>query len=111
MSTLAKREELLGSPPPSGGPRVLTYLRALQEAHAEEMRRDARVFLMGEDLSGDFFGLSGALLKEFGAERVRDTPISEATMTGVAAGAAMAGMRPIFDFTCAAFWNHFFPSW
>lgn len=78
-----------------------TYLQAINEAMAEEMRRDPCAFLMGEDLS--IWGTAGGLTEEFGAERVRCTPVSEAGFIGAAAGAAMAGMRPIVDVTIASF--------
>ncbi len=68
---------------------------------SEEMRRDENVFLMGEDVGvfGGDFGTSVGMLEEFGPERVRDCPISEAAISGAAAGAAMTGLRPIVDMT------------
>jgi pyruvate dehydrogenase E1 component beta subunit len=65
----------------------------------EEMRRDERVFLLGEDIGtyGGAFGVSAGMLEEFGPERVRETPISEEAIIGAAAGAAMVGMRPIAE--------------
>jgi 2-oxoisovalerate dehydrogenase E1 component len=84
-----------------GGPgtRKLLYREALQEAAREEMQRDPSVFIMGEDvgLYGGAYGATRDLFDEFGADRVRDTPISEATIGGAAVGAAMAGMRPIAE--------------
>jgi pyruvate dehydrogenase E1 component beta subunit len=79
--------------------REITYAQAIREAMSEEMRRDPKVFLLGEDvgLYGGAFGVSAGMLKEFGEERVRDTPISEAAITGCAVGAAVAGMRPIME--------------
>lgn len=86
-----------------------TYRDALREAIREEMIRDERVFIMGEDVGvyGGIFGVTAGLMEEFGEERVRDTPISEIAIAGVAAGAAMTGMRPIaeimfIDFTTIA---------
>lgn len=79
----------------------LTYLQAINEALREEMRRDPRTFLMGEDLS--IWGTAVGLPEEFGEERVRCTPISEAGFIGAAAGAAIAGARPIVDVTIASF--------
>ena len=72
---------------------------AIREALAEEMRRDDRVFLMGEDVAeaGTPFKVLSGLVEEFGPERVMDTPISEAGFTGVGLGAAMTGMRPVVD--------------
>ena len=85
--------------------RMLSYPEALNEALEQEMLRDDRVFLMGEDVgaTGGIFGVSKGLMERYGAERVRDTPISEATFVGCGVGAAIAGMRPvveiqIFDF-------------
>ena len=85
--------------------RMLSYPEALNEALDQEMLRDDRVFLMGEDVgaTGGIFGVSKGLMDRYGAERVRDTPISEATFVGCGVGAAIAGMRPvveiqIFDF-------------
>lgn len=79
--------------------REITYREALREALQEEMRRDERVLLMGEDLGlyGGCFGVTQGLLEEFGEERVRDTPISEAGFTGIAVGAAVTGMRPVVE--------------
>lgn len=79
--------------------RILTYAEALREAMCERMRRDARVFLMGEDVGvyGGTFGVPEGMLEEFGPERVRDTPISENAFMGAAVGAALTGFRPIVD--------------
>jgi acetoin:2,6-dichlorophenolindophenol oxidoreductase subunit beta len=67
------------------------------------MRRDPRVFIMGEDLRTNVFGTAAGFVKEFGPQRVLNTPLSEGGFTGAAAGAAMVGMRPIVDFTIAPF--------
>lgn len=81
----------------------MTIVEALRSAIAEEMRRDPSVFCLGEDVSdlnggyGGAFAVTKGLAKEFGVERVLDTPISEILITGAAVGAAMAGMRPIAD--------------
>ncbi|UCD99597.1 MAG: alpha-ketoacid dehydrogenase subunit beta [Chloroflexota bacterium] len=77
----------------------ITYADALRAAMSEEMRRDERVFLFGQDIGryGGAFGVSFGMLDEFGAERIKETPISEAAIVGAAAGAAMAGMRPIAE--------------
>lgn len=79
--------------------REISYLEAIQEALALEMRRDGNVFLIGEDIGvyGGAFGVTNGMLKEFGPERVIDTPISEAAITGVSVGAAMMGMRPVAE--------------
>ncbi|HUW08208.1 MAG TPA: dehydrogenase E1 component subunit alpha/beta, partial [Anaerolineae bacterium] len=85
----------------SGGPntRKIEYRQAIQEALREEMTRDPSVFVMGEDIGlyGGAYGATKGLFDEFGEERVRDTPISEATIGGAAVGAAMAGMRPVAE--------------
>ena len=92
-------------PQPPPGTRELGFPQALNEALRQEMARDERVFLMGEDVgeTGGIFTVSAGLLQEFGEARVRDTPISEAAFVGCGVGAAIAGMRPvveiqIFDF-------------
>lgn len=79
--------------------REITYRTAITEAIQEEMSSNPDVFLMGEDIGvyGGAFGVTKGLLEEFGSDRVRDTPISELGMTGVAVGAALTGMRPIVD--------------
>jgi acetoin:2,6-dichlorophenolindophenol oxidoreductase subunit beta len=79
--------------------REITLGEAVREALAEEMRRDPRVFVLGEDVAeaGTAFKVLNGLVDEFGPERVLDTPISEAGFTGIAVGAAMAGMRPVVD--------------
>ena len=81
------------------GTHKVLYREALQEAMREELKRDPSVFIMGEDvgLYGGAYGATRGLFDEFGAERVRDTPISEATIGGSAVGAAMAGMRPVAE--------------
>ena len=77
----------------------VTLGQAIREALAEEMRRDPRVFIMGEDVAeaGTPFKVLSGLVEEFGTERVIDTPISEAGITGIGVGGAMTGMRPIVD--------------
>jgi acetoin:2,6-dichlorophenolindophenol oxidoreductase subunit beta len=72
---------------------------AVREALAEEMRRDSRVLILGEDIAeaGTAFKVLSGLVDEFGSERVLDTPISEAGFTGIAVGAAMTGLRPVVD--------------
>ena len=77
--------------------RELTMAEAVREALAEEMRRDPRVFIMGEDVAeaGTPFKVLSGMVEEFGKSRVIDTPISEPGFTGIAVGAAMTGMRPV----------------
>ncbi|WP_256557481.1 alpha-ketoacid dehydrogenase subunit beta [Lentzea sp. HUAS12] len=76
-----------------------TYREALREAIRDAMRRDDRVFLMGEDVGsyGGCYAVSLGLLEEFGPERVRDTPLSESAFVGAGIGAALNGMRPIVE--------------
>ena len=84
---------------PDATMRELTFAQAVREALAEEMRRDTRVCILGEDVAeaGTPFKVLSGLVEEFGTERVIDTPISEAGFTGVAVGAAMTGLRPVVD--------------
>jgi pyruvate/2-oxoglutarate/acetoin dehydrogenase E1 component len=84
---------------PESGERQLTFAQAIREALAEEMRRDATVCILGEDVAeaGTPFKVLSGLVEEFGKDRVVDTPISEAGFTGLAVGAAMTGMRPVVD--------------
>jgi len=79
--------------------REATFAQAIREALAEEMRRDSRVCIMGEDVAeaGTPFKVLSGLVEEFGRERVVDTPISEAGFTGIGVGAAMTGLRPVVD--------------
>jgi len=86
-----------------------TYAVAIRDTIAQEMRHDSKVFIMGEDIEvlGGIFGCTRDLAKEFGTDRVRNTPISEAAFVGAGIGAASAGMRPIvelmyMDFTYVA---------
>ena len=78
---------------------VLTYLEAIREAMLEEMQRDPRVFVLGEDVGtyGGAFRVTAGFLETFGRERVIDTPISESAIVGAAVGAALMGMRPIAE--------------
>src|SRR5258707_15574091 len=85
--------------------REITIAQAVNEALAEEMRRDDRVFIIGEDVAeaGTPFKVLSGLVEEFGPERVRDSPISEAGITGLAVGAAMTRLRPVVDIIFGAF--------
>ena len=78
---------------------VMRYREALNQALREEMQRDERVFLMGEDIGvfNGAFKVTAGLLEEFGEKRVRDTPISENTIVGMGVGAAMTGLRPVVE--------------
>ncbi len=86
-------------------PRQLSYSQAIQEAMAIALESDPRVFLMGEDIGvyGGAFQVTGDLVERFGTERVIDMPISELGGAGVAVGAAMTGMKPIFEFQFSDF--------
>lgn len=85
--------------------REIMYRDAIREAMAEEMRRDSRVFLMGEDVAehGGNFLVTTGLFEEFGEGRVFDTPLSESALVGAGVGAAMMGMRPIVEVMFADF--------
>src|SRR6478672_9246807 len=77
----------------------LTYREAVSDTLVQAMRADEDVFVMGEDIAemGGSMGVTQGLLDEFGAERVRNTPISEMALAGAAIGAAMQGMRPVAE--------------
>ena len=85
--------------------RERTYLEAIREALGEEMARDERVFLLGEDIGvyGGAFQATDGLQARFGEERVLDTPLSETAIVGAAVGAAMMGMRPVAEMQFADF--------
>jgi pyruvate dehydrogenase E1 component beta subunit len=107
--TITHAQELTSGAPTGTRVREITYAEAITEALRTEMRLDPRVFVMGEDVGafGGIFGATKGLLQEFGPERVRDTPISEAALIGAGVGAAMTGMRPMVelqfvDFTACA---------
>jgi pyruvate dehydrogenase E1 component beta subunit len=99
MVTTSERQ--VTAPTSAGEERLLTYAQALNEALREEMRRDPRVFVMGEDVAawggGGVFGVTRGLVDEFGPERVRDTPISEEAIVAMAVGAAASGSRPVAE--------------
>ena len=85
--------------------RTIEYRDALREAMSEEMRRDQRVFLMGEEVAEyqGAYKVSRGMLDEFGPHRVIDTPISETGFAGLGIGAAMSGLRPIIEFMSWSF--------
>lgn len=87
--------------------RKLTMAQAIAEAIGQEMERDPKVFVMGEDIAryGGIFGATGGLLDRFGPERIMDTPISESAFIGTATGAAAEGMRPIVELMFADFFG------
>lgn len=88
-----------------GAMRVISYRAALREALIEELQRDERVFMMGQDVGrfGGVFGVSRGLTEVFGAERVFNTPISETLIVGGGVGAALAGARPVVELQYADF--------
>ena len=83
--------------------REITFLQAVNEAIAEEMERDEKVFVMGEDVKLSAFGTTGGLAQRFGVERVRNTPISEEGFVGAGIGAAITGYRPVIEVQIATF--------
>ncbi|HKV46172.1 MAG TPA: alpha-ketoacid dehydrogenase subunit beta [bacterium] len=96
--SMLRQEQAPAADGPAGA-REVTFGQAIREALAEEMRRDPRVFIVGEDVAeaGTVFKVLSGLVDEFGRERVIDSPISEAGITGIGVGAAMTGMRPVID--------------
>ncbi len=94
MSTPSRVQDVAAT-----GARELTFAEAVREALQQELRRDERVFVMGEDVAeaGTPFKVLSGLVEEFGTGRVIDSPISEAGITGIGVGAAMTGMRPVID--------------
>jgi len=96
MSTHSGEAALAATPV---APRIITMAQAIREALAEEMRSDAAVIVMGEDVAeaGTPFKVLSGLVEEFGRDRVIDTPISEQGFTGIGVGAAMTGLRPVVD--------------
>ena len=93
-----------GAPPPSEGNQT-AYVDAVRQGIFEEMERDERVFVLGEDVGiyGGAFKVTDGLLEQFGEERVIDTPLSETAIVGAAVGAAMMGMRPVAEMQFADF--------
>jgi pyruvate dehydrogenase E1 component beta subunit len=91
--------------PPREGDRVIQFREALREAMSEEMRKDERVFLMGEEVAqyNGAYKVSEGMLAEFGEDRIIDTPISENGFAGMGIGAAMYGLRPIIEFMSWSF--------
>src|SRR4051794_29136994 len=85
--------------------REISYLEAIREALIEEMRRDPKVFVLGEDVGayGGAFGVTQGIFDEFGDERCLDTPISESAIVGVSIGASQRGYRPVAEMQFADF--------
>jgi pyruvate dehydrogenase E1 component beta subunit len=83
--------------------RQLPFILAINEALREEMQRDEKVFIIGEDVQAGTFGATSGLVHIFGPDRVMDTPLSETAVAGAAIGASMAGWRPVADFMFADF--------
>ena len=90
---------------PAGGLREIEFRDAIREAMSQEMRRDPRVFLLGEEVAqyNGAYKVSRGMLDEFGPRRIIDTPISESGFAGMAIGAAMMGLRPIVEFMSWSF--------
>ena len=89
---------MLGAPSDSAPTRQITCSKALWEALDEELRRDERVYMLGEDVTtGGYFSVTAGLVDHIGAKRIVDTPISEYAIAGSAVGAAMTGMRPVVE--------------
>src|ERR687884_562240 len=97
MSTATKKEHKSNRPARGG---AATFVEAIRQGIWEEMERDPSVFVIGEDVGtyGGAFKVTEGLIDEFGAERVIDTPISEAAIVGAACGAALLGLRPVAEF-------------
>lgn len=91
--------------PPREGERVIQFREALREAMSEEMRRDLRIFLMGEEVAqyNGAYKISQGMLEEFGPARIIDSPISENGFAGLAVGASMYGLKPIIEFMSWSF--------
>ncbi|MBK9187609.1 MAG: alpha-ketoacid dehydrogenase subunit beta [Phycisphaerales bacterium] len=91
--------------PSREGDRVIQFREALREAMSEEMRRDPRIFLMGEEVAeyNGAYKISQGMLEEFGPKRIIDSPISENGFAGLAVGAAMYGLKPIIEFMSWSF--------
>lgn len=89
---------------------TITYLEAISQGLAEEMRRDASVFMLGEDIGvyGGAFKVTKGFIEEFGADRILDTPLSEIAIIGVSVGAALMGMRPVAEMQFADFISNAF---
>src|SRR5215467_16084118 len=85
--------------------RTITYRDALREAIREEMRRDERVYILGEDIAGygGTYAVTKGLFEEFGAKRVKDTPLAEEVIAGAAIGSALGGLRPVAEIMTANF--------
>ncbi len=81
----------------------ISYIMAINEALMEEMERNDKIFIIGEDVQAGVFGASRGLVARFGPDRVMDTPLSETVVAGAAIGAAMAGYHPVADFMFADF--------
>ena len=81
----------------------IMFVQAIHDALEDELKRDDKVFLIGEDLHTGTFGQTRGLAQEFGPERVRSTPIAESGFTGTAVGAAMSGLRPVVEYMVSDF--------
>ncbi len=99
VATARRTPAVAPAPPGTADTVTTTYREALRDAHREALASDPRVFLLGEDVGryGGSFAVSLGLLEDFGEERIRDTPLSEAAFTGAGIGAALRGLRPIVE--------------
>ena len=99
MHHILNQKRLKNTSMPEPAERIITFSQAVNEALAQEMRREKTVFIIGEDVAeaGTPFKVLAGLVEEFGTERVLDSPISESGFTGIGVGAAMTGMRPVVD--------------
>ena len=99
LSTAVYAPHAVPAPAPVPASREITYVQALNEALRQEMERDPDVFMMGEDIAetGGIFQVTKGLSEQFGTERIRDTPITEAAFCGAGVGAAIAGLRPVIE--------------
>src|SRR5260221_3785930 len=79
--------------------RTITYRDALREAIREEMQRDERIYILGEDIAGygGTYSVTKGLIEEFGEQRVKDTPLAEEVIVGAAMGSALGGLRPVVE--------------
>ncbi len=104
-SSAAPGSEIFRPLPDREGSRVIQFREALREAMSEEMRKDPRIFLMGEEVAqyNGAYKISQGMLDEFGPKRIIDSPISENGFAGLAVGAAMYGLRPIIEFMSWSF--------
>lgn len=107
MTTLTQSSPAIATESTTGTMKEMTYAEAIRDALASALEDDDRVFMLGEDIGvyGGAFGVTTGLVERFGADRIRDTPISELGIVGAATGAALCGMRPIVEIQFSDFTN------